>query len=108
MDTRHPRRRFGRLSYFQPVLVERIQSPGGAFALTRDVGLGGFAFVSPESMGQDQPVRATLSLQKDVVVAEGRVVWEHPAPNGRFQVGVEFTRMDPVHRALYRSVVAEA
>jgi len=100
-----PHRRFPRQPYSQPVLVEHIEGPGGAFALTRDVGLGGFAFVSPEPMETDQPVRATLSITRDVVVGEGRVAWAGPTPDGRYRVGVEITRMDPVHRALYRVIV---
>lgn len=103
-----PPRRFGRLPYFQPVLIERLDHPGGTFALTRDVGLGGFAFVSLEPMGRDRPIRATLSLAQDVVVGEGRVAWENPASDGRYEVGVEFTRMDPVHTALYKSIFEAA
>jgi len=105
MTAPDPHRRFFRHPYFQPVLVEQLRGPGGAFALTRDVSLGGFAFVSPEPLGADQPVLATLSIARDVVVGEGRVAWEGPSPDGRYRVGVEFTRMDPVHRALFRAIV---
>jgi len=103
-----PPRRFGRLPFYQPVLVERLDHPGGTFALTRDVGQGGFAFVSLEPIGKDRPVRATLSLARDVVVGEGRVAWESRASDGRYEVGVEFTRMDPVHTALFQTIFETA
>lgn len=108
MTAPDPRRRFQRMPYAQPVLVQPLEGLGATFALTRDAGLGGFAFFAPEPLGTDRPLRATLSLARDLVVGEGRVAWEERAPDGRYRVGVEFTRMDPVHQSLYRTVLGNA
>jgi hypothetical protein len=51
-------------------------------------------------------VRATFQLEREFLVAEGRVAWERPSGDGRFECGLEFTQMDPVHRAMVRRALS--
>lgn len=99
---RSNRRRHGRQAHKEAVLLERVASPGGTFAFTRDVSPGGVSLCVSEPLGQSEPVRATFQLDREFLVTEGRVAWERPSGDGRFECGVEFTAMDPVHRAIVR------
>jgi hypothetical protein len=99
----HPRRRrFGRLSIRRTALLERIApQPGGSFASTRDLGLGGCSAVSPVSLGSGAVLKLYLSLDSEVVEALARVVHERSWRNGSYRVGLEILQMDQVHRARY-------
>ncbi len=102
MRTKPGRRRFGRLSLRRTALLERIApEPGGAFALTRDLGVGGCAAVSPVPLGPGALVKVYLSLGSEVVEAVARVVHERAWRNGKYRMGLEIVQMDQVHRARY-------
>lgn len=103
--TQPNRRRYGRHPHFHPILLERVAATGGTFALTRDVSLGGVSFSAPEALGESEPVKATFQLDREYLVVEGRVAWERASVDGRYECGVEFTRMDPLHRAMVRRVL---
>ena len=102
MKTMPRRRRFGRVSVRRTALLDRIApDPGGAFALTRDVGLGGCAAVSSVPLGHGAILKLYLSLGTEVVEALARVVHERPWRNGKYRLGLEILQMDQVHRARY-------
>lgn len=96
------RRRFGRLCTRRTALLERIApEPGGTFASTRDVGLGGCSAVSPVPLGPNAVLKVYLSLGSEVVEALARVVHERSWRNGNYRLGLEILQMDQVHRARY-------
>jgi|WetSurMetagenome_2_1015567.scaffolds.fasta_scaffold44136_4 hypothetical protein len=102
MRVHYRRRRFGRLSIRNAALLERISpEPGGTFASTRDLGLGGCSAVSPVPLGHGAVLKIYLSLGSEVVEALARVVHERPWRDGRYRLGLEILQMDQVHRARY-------
>jgi hypothetical protein len=72
------------------------------FARTRDLGLGGCMFLSDEPLGPGSVIEVLISLAGRVVPTTARVVYER-ASDRRFEVGVEFLRLDPADREFLRS-----
>ncbi|MEJ2583303.1 MAG: PilZ domain-containing protein, partial [Acidobacteriota bacterium] len=63
----------------------------------RQIGLGGLMISSAESLGVDSYLRLKLTIEAEEVEATGRVVWEKPADDGSFDVGVAFISIDAAH-----------
>jgi PilZ domain len=73
-----------------------------AFAKTRDLGLGGCMFLSDEPVGTGSVIELLISLSGRVVRTTARVVYENPSDR-RFEVGVEFLRLDSADREALQS-----
>jgi c-di-GMP-binding flagellar brake protein YcgR len=96
-------RRFPRIASEHAVMVTRAGAETlEAFAKTRDLGLGGCMFLSDEPVGTDSVIELLISLSGRVVRTTARVVYEN-ASDGRFEVGVEFLRLDPADREFLQS-----
>jgi len=98
-----PKRRFPRIAAQHTVLVTKAGAEKlEEFAKTRDLGLGGCMFLSDEPLGVGSVIEVLISLAGQVVATTARVVYEH-ASDRRFEVGVEFLRLDPADRELLQS-----
>jgi hypothetical protein len=87
-------RRFPRIPAEYPVLVELVGEPkAGGFAITQVVGLGGCGFVTEEAYGVGSDIKLTLSVQGKMVEAESRVVYKNQMEEGKWEIGVEFTKI---------------
>ena len=67
------------------------------FLVLAMIGLGGLMISSTESLGVDSFLRLKLTVEAEEVEATGRVVWEKPADDGTFDVGVAFISIDSAH-----------
>lgn len=93
-------RRFPRVRSENPVLVKRLDNERvGSFSKTQEVGLGGCMFLNDEALGPGSSLEFFVSVQGRVIEAKARVVYEHPV-GSQFEVGVEFTEIDPVDRTV--------
>ncbi|MGE5236064.1 MAG: PilZ domain-containing protein [Acidobacteriota bacterium] len=94
------RRRFPRISSENAVLVKRLTTGSDeGFAKTRDMGLGGCAFVNPDPVGVGSEVELFIAVKLHVVHVRGRVVYEAPAAEGGgVEVGVEFADLSEPDR----------
>jgi hypothetical protein len=63
---------------------------------------------SVESLGVDSYLRLTITIEREVVEATGRVVWEKPAAEGAFDVGVAFVSIDSAHSDTILAQMAQA
>ncbi|HEY6323929.1 MAG TPA: PilZ domain-containing protein [Thermoanaerobaculia bacterium] len=96
-------RRFPRIAAEHTVMVTSAGADTlEAFAKTRDLGLGGCMFLSDEPVGTGSVIELLISLSGRVVRTTARVVYENPSDR-RFEVGVEFLRLDPADRELLQS-----
>lgn len=87
-------RRYPRIPVEYPLLVEIIGDPNlGGFGVTSVVGLGGCGFIAEEKYGENSNVKLTLSIQGKMVAAEARVIYENRQPDGKWEIGVEFTNI---------------
>ena len=97
-ETYPNQRRFPRVRSENPVLVKKLNDESiGAFSKTREVGLGGCMFLNDEALGPGSLLDFFISVQGRVIEAKARVVYEHPMGK-QYEVGVEFTEIDPVER----------
>lgn len=102
------RRRFPRLASRHAVLVERLdESADERLATTRGVGLGGLAFVADRSYGAGAELRLRITVDHEVVSADGRVVWEREEGDA-WRVGVEFVRLGEGARGRLALLLADA
>lgn len=92
------RRQYPRIPAENVVLIHRI-GPGEQTGegTTRQLGLGGLMVSSVEPLGIDSFLRLRITIDADVVEATGRVVWEKPAEDGTYDVGVAFVSIDSAH-----------
>jgi hypothetical protein len=96
-------RRFPRIAAEHAVMVTRAGPETlEAFAKTRDLGLGGCMFLSDEPLGTGSVIELLISLSGRVVRTTARVIYEN-ASDRRFEVGVEFLRLDPADRELLQA-----
>jgi hypothetical protein len=92
------RRQFPRIPAEDVVLIHRIGPAEHEEQTTaRQIGLGGLMISSVESLGVDSYLRLKLTIDAEEVEATGRVVWEKPAEDGSFDVGVAFISIDAAH-----------
>jgi c-di-GMP-binding flagellar brake protein YcgR len=104
------RRRFPRTKVDRPALVRLLETepdrrPEEVLAQARVLGAGGCMVESPKSLGYLSLADVQIALEKKVVRADSRVVWEREDRSGRHRVGVEFLRLSPDDRATIESVV---
>jgi hypothetical protein len=96
-------RRFPRIAAEHAVLVTKSGTDAvEEFAKTRNLGLGGCMFLSDEALGLGSVIEVLISLAGRVVPTTARVVYEH-AGDQRFEIGVEFLRLDPADRQFLQS-----
>jgi len=96
------RRRFGRIPASSAVLIEQLdQDRHCSFALSENLGMGGCALVASDPIPPGSLLKLYLSIRSEVVEAEGRIAHVNRRADGRYDVGIEFVRMDQVHRARY-------
>ena len=92
------RRQFPRIPAEDVVMIHRIGPEEEAEQTTaRQIGLGGLMVSSVESLGVDSYLRLKLTIDAEEIEATGRVVWEKPAEDGSFDVGVAFISIDAAH-----------
>ena len=92
------RRQFPRVPAEDVVLIHRIGPAEQEEQTTaRQIGLGGLMISSVESLGVDSYLRLKITIDAEEVEATGRVVWEKPAEDGSFDVGVAFISIDAAH-----------
>lgn len=92
------KRRFPRMAAKVPVHVKRL----GAHALEGPatatvVGLGGCMVEVTEPFGQGSAVELMIDVGGNFITARGRVLYEIPTGDGRYDLGVEFTHLAPAH-----------
>lgn len=67
-------------------------------AITRDISGGGFAFESPDSIAPGQAVKGEIELPDRTISFLGKVARAEELGGGRFEIGLEFTAIDPESR----------
>jgi len=96
-------RRFPRIAAEHAVMVTKAGAEAlEEFAKTRDLALGGCMFLSDEPLGAGSVIELLISVSGRVVPTTARVVYEN-ASDRRFEVGVEFLRLDPADREFLQS-----
>jgi c-di-GMP-binding flagellar brake protein YcgR len=96
-------RRFPRIAAEHTVLVTKAGAEAHEeFSKTRDLGLGGCMFLSDEPLGPGSVIEVLISLGRRVVATTARVVYEHTSER-RFEIGVEFLRLDPADHQFLQS-----
>jgi hypothetical protein len=89
------RRQFPRIPAENVVMIHRLgptEQPETATA--RQISLGGLMISSPEPLGVDAYLRLKVAVEAEEIEATGRVVWERPADDGTYDVGVAFISID--------------
>ncbi len=88
-------RRFPRLASHLSVLVRNIEDGGlEELAHTKSIALGGCSFVSDEQITMGARLEILIAVEREVIRAEARAVYDRPTEDGRREVGVEFTDLD--------------
>lgn len=96
-------RRFPRIAAEHTVLVTKTGAETHEeLSRTRDLGLGGCMFLSDEPLGEGSVIEVLISIGQRVVPTTARVVYEHPGER-RFEIGVEFLRLDPADQQFLQS-----
>lgn len=103
------RRQYPRVPTENVVLIHRIgPAEQKEMATARQIGLGGLMISSVDSLGVDAYLRLAITIDNEVVEATGRVVWEKPAEDGSFDVGVAFVSIDSAHSETIMAQMAQA
>ena len=101
------KRRYPRLRVEHPLFIEVLEERGTqGFTRTRSIGEGGCAVKSPQDIGYLSLMKVSISLAGRVVTADGRAVYQLPAGNGGYEVGVEFLRVSSEDRLHLRQLVS--
>ena len=101
------KRRYPRLRVEHPLFIEVLEERGQqGFSRTRSIGEGGCSFASPHDIGYLSLMKVSISLAGRVVTADGRAVYQLPAGNGGYEVGVEFLRVSSEDRLHLRQLVS--
>jgi hypothetical protein len=102
------RRRFPRVPSNYAVLVRRIGDEDvEAFGKTRTVGAGGCMFSHDGPLGDGSLLHLLIKVRGEVVGADARVAWERQV-DGRWEIGVEFVRVDDAGEARLQQMFSEA
>lgn len=92
-------RRFPRIASRHSVLVKKVGERGDhlveEFGSTKTIALGGCSFTALEKLGTNSDVELLIAVEGRVINASGRVVYERDLPDGRFEIGVEWARLEP-------------
>ena len=101
------KRRYPRLRVEHPLFIEVLEERGPqGFSRTRTIGEGGCSFASPQDIGYLSLMKVSISLAGRVVTADGRAVYQLPAGNGGYEIGVEFLRVSSEDRLHLRQLVS--
>jgi hypothetical protein len=94
-------RRFPRVPAERPVLFRVLgqDQPLEDLAKTRVLGLGGCCFVTDQSVGFGSLMEVLISFRGRVIRTDGRVAYERPRTDRRYEVGIEFLRLPAEDRA---------
>jgi c-di-GMP-binding flagellar brake protein YcgR len=88
-------RRFPRIASHHSVMVTKLTDGSEEIGLTKTIALGGCGVITADSVGMDHTVELLIAITPDnVIKALGRVVYERPLEDGRYEVGVEFVHMN--------------
>lgn len=91
-------RRFPRIASRHSVLVKKVGDRDDReveeFASTNTIALGGCSFNALERLGVNSNVELLIAVDGRVINASGRVVYERDLSDGRFEIGVEWVRLD--------------
>lgn len=88
------------------MLVEQIEdAQAGEFATSRSLGLGGCGFLSDEEFAQGSIVRVGITVGSKVISAKARVAYQIPAPDGKYETGLEFLDLGAADRAILEDLV---
>jgi hypothetical protein len=95
------RRRYPRIPSENTILLKKLgPAEMESFAKTQIVGLGGCMFVSDELYGTGTYFDLLISVKNTVVKAMGKVVYEVPDADGKFQIGCEFIHISDSDRQI--------
>jgi hypothetical protein len=72
---------------------------------TQVISQGGCMLVSDRSIGFGSLLELAITLDGQVVRADGRAAWENRRGRGEYEVGVEFLRISPADRGLLDRMV---
>lgn len=91
------RRRFPRVPTHCEVVVKALSDKVAfpAASTTREVGLGGCSFVSRTPYAVGSRLHLSILPEKTIVEAEGRVAYCRRLPQGAFEIGVAFEKVNP-------------
>lgn len=83
------------------------KNPREEYGTTRQIGLGGCAVVNERGLAPGSLVELVLPLEGGMVTADGRVAYrlEIEADEPRFEIGIEFLRVEPRHLDRIRRLV---
>ena len=102
-----PVRKYPRIPAETSVLLRKLGGPvHGALTTTRVVGLGGCSFIHDGSEGVGSTLFLSILMGRDLAEAKARVVYETPAGDGKYEIGVQFLEIQERDRALLESLVA--
>jgi hypothetical protein len=89
--TYKPARRYPRIHSRHTVMVSR-RGPEALEGLTTTevVGEGGCMFIHEKSLGDGAIVELAITIRERLIETIGRVVYEIPRDDGRYEIGVEF------------------
>ncbi len=86
-----PTRRFPRIHSRHTVMVSR-RGPEALEGLTTTevVGEGGCMFLHEKALGDGSIIELAITIKDQLIEPIGRVVYEIPREDGRYEIGVEF------------------
>jgi c-di-GMP-binding flagellar brake protein YcgR len=88
-------RRFPRIASHHSVMVTKLTDGSEERGLTNTIALGGCGVITSDSIGMGNTVELLIAIDpQNVIKALGRVVYERPLDDGRYEVGVEFVHMN--------------
>ncbi len=106
METPRNNRRLPRINARHAVLVRKAgQDVIEEFGRTRSIGVGGCGFESEVSLGVGSIVEVMISVAGRVLQTTARVLYETPREPDKFDVGVEFLRVDVNDRQFLRNLL---
>jgi PilZ domain len=102
------KRRYPRVPSENAVLVRKIGVEGvEEFAKTKSMGANGCGFLADEPLGEGSYIELLISVTYKVINTRARVVYEIPA-DGRWEIGVEFVRLDEEDREIVDTLMSRS
>lgn len=76
-------------------MVTKLTDGREELGLTKEIALGGCGVITNDSVGLNNSVELLIAIDGDTVIkALGKVVYERPLDDGKFELGVEFMHMN--------------